>query len=258
MTENEKEIDGEKRTDKISHINLLIAFIALISPAAYIIGLAYHQGNMNGYGIDSSNFDYSIYDIYTSFYSAINHLFSYLLVGLINLFTVSAFLYLILSFITLSLVIFFSIKIIKNESLLPGDGKIKKILSIINPSKNDYIKSLYLSGIISYLVLFAVYIFLLFSLLWCLTPYYAYKTGENVAHDKINHFIKDGCKNINDVYWPDCVDVYNSKNELILSGLFITRDQSQIAIFDGKKTVLLKLPSDFSISKPIKNNVTKN
>lgn len=247
----------KNENDESNYISLLITLIALISPAAYIIGLAYHQGSLNGYGIDSSNFEYSIYDIYTSFYGVISQLFSYVLIHFIKLFNLTNLIYFSLFFITLSSIIFFTIKLANKENLISDDSKIKKIISIFNPKKNDYVKAAHMAGLLSYFLFIAIYVLLLFSLLWCLTPYYAYKAGEDIAHEKLNNFIVHGCINMNSDYWNDCVNIYDAKNKSILSGLFIIRDQHQIAIFDGRKVVILKLPDNYVISKSMTNNVTK-
>lgn len=247
---------GKNETDKSNYISLLITLIALISPAAYIIGLAYHQGSLNGYGIDSSNFEYSIYDIYTSFYGVISQLFSYVLIHFIKLFNSDNLIYFLLFFITLSLIIFITVKLVSKEKVISDDSKIKKIISIFNPKKNDYVKSVHIAGLLTYFIFIAIYVLLPFSFLWCLTPYYAYRTGESIAHEKINNFIIHGCITTSSDYWNDCVKIYNSNNKLILSGLFIIRDKHQIAIFDGRKVVILKLPDNYLISKLMTNDVT--
>ncbi len=242
--------EENQKTNKINYQSIFITLIALFSPAAYIIGVAYHQGRLEGYGIDPSSFDFDVYSAYMSFYSISSYLASYIIISLMQLMNFTSLGISIGFYVIVSLLFFCLIKLIKSDK-----EKFKTIRSIkflISFKENDIFKSLSLAGSFSYIILLLIYIVLSFSVAWCFTPYYAYNKGKELAYENIDSYIKNGCKPKKDYKWSDCVSVYNTNDKIILSGLFITRDNNQIAIFNGEKTIVSKLPDGYKIINTLK------
>ncbi len=251
--------DYETKTDNKSKVNLLSyigSFIAVLIPGAYIIGLFFHRGYLEGAGIDAKNFSISAHEAYVQAYHATTWAVMVIidkLLSCINYIYENIYFAILIAILLITasyLVIKLSKKIIlikENKIILI----LKKILFFIHWKNNDLTKVVSVYGVVSYGVVLLIYMIMFIALFWCLLPYAAHKKGYNISQEAVSKYVENGCGIESNNNWYNCITLLDGDRTEIIKGLFITRDKNQIAVFDGKKGKVIKLPNQYYIEKRI-------
>lgn len=126
--------------------------------------------------------------------------------------------------------------------------KIKQIISDFHPKNNNLTKALYGTTILFYLLARLFFFVLVAFLIWFGVYIFPYQTGKESGLKLIEAYEQSGCVNKERADWEVCVTVKDDTSEII-SGLYLVQNETSIAVYNNKKTTVVKLPDQYSIIK---------
>ncbi|WP_024870487.1 hypothetical protein [Tolumonas lignilytica] len=229
---------------KISTI-LYSTIAIIIAPTSYMIGLFYHQGILNAYGVDSGYFPLSIPNYYINAFYFIYYKTTYITIWLIEKFSFIIknihWVVLVVAVLILALAqIFRRTKNIKISSI-----KFNKLIDSITNSYEIEITKI-LAHILSPIFTIGYFIFV-FMLLLCLLPYWAYQTGYDNSFADLARFNKVGCIEKSKMNFNNCINYFDSDSNINVTGLLIEVGDNNIAIYDGIKSHIFHLSQKYKI-----------
>jgi len=219
-------------------IGTIGAIVAIITPAAYLLGLRYYQGYMSAFGVESNGFPISAPDIYVFSYQAIGHLL--LTIGelasnfLTTLFNPPVIYLAIGAAVVLISFIYWLLKSTRHgfhpriQWIL---CKVKVVVSWLHWKNNDFTKSIGIVGLASYGVIAFATAAMAIAILWWLLPMSAYSKGHDTAQERIKLYLENGCHADKNSKWNNCFSVVDDKGNVIHEGLLIAVNDKEIAIF---------------------------
>lgn len=220
---------------KISHAKdllfILANMIALLTPAAYIIGVFFNAGGLAAYGLSQAEFPLDTTGVFESAF-----VYVWLSVG-VPLLQFFAYIvqhpsYLILCVAIIFLLVFLLIKYVNNESWL----KIKatKILDALltrlrvkdtdipRATKGTWLLSTYLGR--------WAYVAMVVTFLWVAVPALAYNKGKELNMTTLSKYQSQGCTR-DSLGWSSCSTLRQHGNdEIIASGLLIAVNDERVAL----------------------------
>ncbi len=241
---------------KIKRINLLLAYLAVLTPAGYLVGLSFYQGRLAAFGVSADAFPLAIQDTYVSAYYAIG----YFLLAVSSVFTdflntifswpkVIYTLGVISSFIGLC---YWMIKRKKSP-----DSKIKQwlrirtkeLISYLHWENNDFTKAVGIAGLASYGVLSILYVLAFLAIFWFMVPAIAYYRGLDNGEDIRSKYLESGCHIADDAYWGNCHKLNDKDGTLILKGILVVHTKEHVAFFHDGGSIVMGIPQGSSITR---------
>lgn len=240
--------------DKVNFISYVVPLFAILAPGAYIIGLFYHQGYLEGAGIEPQNFSINVQEAYVHAYYATTWFVMAVTKKLIScLEYISANIYLAIIGLTALITFFYLVIKFFKKVVLENQNKIirilKTVVDFLHWKNNDLTKVVSVCGVVSYSALLLFYLIMCIAFFWCLLPYSAYIKGYNLSKESVSEYVAKGCELESNGNWYGCITLYGENRTEIINGLFITRDKNKIAVFDGKFSKIIKLPNRYYIEK---------
>ncbi|MCC4833831.1 hypothetical protein LMH66_14400 [Shewanella sp. 10N.7] len=256
---------SESSENKSNRLNLFLAYLGVLTPAGYLIGLSYYQGKLSAFGISSETFPLSVQDTYVSAYYAIGY--SLLAIGSV----VGEFIELIFSWpsiiYTISVVFgfiglcYYSIKKKKKTPLKSMNyfmEKCKGLISYFHWKNNDFTKAVGIAGLASYGVLSILYALLFLAIFWFAIPAVAYYKGSENAVKIRDDYLENGCHVDDKAFWGNCQKLQTKNREHILEGILIVHSKEHVAFFNKEGSFVLKIPQGARVIKELPNrNITR-
>lgn len=245
-----EEFSKSKLNQNKPTLQIILTIVGLgLTIIAYIMGKAYYDAYMNGFGVSSDFFPIDIKNIY--FYSYVAFLG-----GLSN---VSVLFHKHISSILISTAIIFGI--VACFAGYPKNGKSilfkftileKILLSSIIQCIIRIIKTIFASVYLVTLFIYGLTIFLMFSVNLYLGPH---ASGYEEATKTINKYREYGCYVPKDKNANTCIQILDKDNLEIAKGVLIAYDFDKIAFLNDKGSQIIKFPTDGKIMVDI--NMTK-
>ena len=242
---------------------------ALITPVAYIFGLIYHNAFLATFGIQPDHFPLSIkeglsaafwggtYIVFPTAVSLLNHL------GTVLLFLAAAFLGAALLVCTGPVI--YLLYVHKNSSKTrkalkkpPVKAKskaelapaLKRIVSIIGSAFRSALFAIWI-------VVVACLAYVVFALILASFLSLPERAGHERATNVIDEVKRKPC---NDGIGPGlgrCLIIRDEQGKVLANGLYITRTNNSIAIFDGQKSVIYQLPKVYTLETSVPQSAPK-
>ncbi|ABA88240.2 hypothetical protein Pcar_0987 [Syntrophotalea carbinolica DSM 2380] len=238
-----------KTQDRSRDLNLFIALLGILAPASYLIGLSFHQGSLSAYGINPEVLPFSIQDSYITAYYAVSCFLSGLSKIIIN------FLNSIFSapgvFIFIGVVLLSSLLWHCFNKLKPVDKiccfckrfqTIGRIIEYFHWDNNGYIRTLFLTSSMSYVLITTSLFFVSISFFWFAIPYYAYQKGSSVAEKNRDDFISKGCYVKKGDIFSNCKTLISSDGEVVYRGLLVFQTKDMVAFFTNTGSYVSAIP----------------
>ncbi len=236
---------------KSHYLKIAISVFGMLMPAFYLIGISYHNGTLEGYGLNSSAFPLTVQEAYESAYY-------YSLQILLNPFHALSEIFIVLtSFNGLIILVFFVlflwvtlwllIKYIKKEK----DGellKLKKAYSFLNPDNNDATKTFSAVVYLTYKCIILFTMIMVLMVFWLGIFVFPYKMGRDNGKNTIEKFEQTGCVKQDSSQWNNCIALIVDNTEII-KGLYLYRNDKEVAIYNNKQTTIMKFPDQYTIVK---------
>lgn len=243
---------AEENTKKINTIwvKQFIALLALLAPVAYLIGLSFHQGTLSAYGIESDSFPLSVQDMYVEAFFAISYLlltitkFVITLVKLVT--TLPGLGWFIAIALTIAAILYVILKRPKIRKLRYSIEfpLIKRLINYLHWENNDFTKALSITGFISYSLFVLLYGLVALSVLWFAFPLAAYYQGRDVATQKIDLYLKEGCHLKKGERWGNCKALKTADNKIVYEGILVAHANGYVAFFTKAGSFVTKFPDD--------------
>ncbi|WP_444933046.1 hypothetical protein [Microbulbifer sp. JTAC008] len=241
---------------KANQINLFLAYLAVLTPAGYLVGLSFYQGKLAALGVSTEVFPLAVQDAYVSAYYAIG----YLLIAVSSI--CSDFLKLIFSWprIIYTLIAFCSFIglcywIIKSKKRSNSKLKrflwlqIKKIISYLHWKNNDFTKAVGIAGLASYGILSILYVLAFIAVFWFAIPAASYYRGLDYGASIRSNYLESGCHIGDDDFWGNCHTVNSKDGKLIFKGILVVHAKDHVAFFHDGGSIVMKIPEGANITK---------
>jgi hypothetical protein len=235
-------------------LGIIAAFLGIIGPLAYLMGVSYHQGKLEEYGIDYAQFPLSISGAYISAYSFIALIWMKP-VNAIHEFFRSIInppgLWWFLIIASLWIIFVSAIRLLLSKAKKGDSKKIK-----IDPNSIKKIFKITLWSLLPPYLLFAIPVFFTFLwLVWVSPSYYAYLQGKETARKEINLFEEEGCTLVatSQLSWSKCTSIKDKDRNVVHEGLLLQIQNKKVAIFESSNNdvVIFELPDGYYMSRPV-------
>ncbi|WP_415911559.1 hypothetical protein [Neptuniibacter sp. QD37_11] len=234
--------DVIKSSTKI--LPLVAGVIAILAPLGYLIGLGYHSGYLNEFGVPTSAFPLSITDGYVNAYYVtlfyVVDIFGYMFASNFwsELFIIAGVIFLI----------FYSfVKAIRyghpdSQDRIQLPDQINLFFKYFHPSQNDFTATFMIFfGALTFISTI-VYLAIFFMFLWVMISWLSLEKGEEHAQESKKKFVSDGC-----IYQPStsissCIKVIDAKGTTVHEGLLIALHGRRFAVFTNNGPIISDLP----------------
>lgn len=261
MTVQVKETDTllsslEKRSFLLTYA---AAFIALLAPAGYLIGVGYQAGYLSTFGITTDAFPLSVTDAYVYGYYTV----SFYLIDLIPFINNSAIWeYIGAALCILILFIYVMIKIIrkrhpKSEKYNPLAPSIQALLEFFSPDKNDFSLAVKFVAELSTKIGKVAYSIICLLLFWISITVFSTHKGQMHAEKSRSSFLSKSCFFQEHNQISNCVKIYDSRNNLIAEGILVAINKQRYGIFNEQGSLISELPKDARIIRGFRASTTK-
>lgn len=248
---------GKNKEEKPVKIGFSLFFsflLAVVTPAAYMVGDSYHQGYLNAFGINSDNFPIAAVDVYVLSYHTVGLFlisFGGFSAKLLEMVSSPPGLYLaLLGFSSIVAGIYWLIKLSKNRKIAVDSlGRIKAVVSWMHWKNNDFTKSVGIVGFASYGIFLIIYVVIASTLLWWLLPLSAFNKGEEMAKEKIKAYEEGGCVYNKKSGWNNCFSVIDSSGKIIHEGVLIGVNEKEIAIYKEGTSLVFHKNNDYVLRR---------
>ncbi|MEZ9822972.1 hypothetical protein AB4238_20495 [Shewanella sp. 10N.286.45.A1] len=249
----------EKKTNRL---DLFIAYLGVLAPAGYLIGLSYYQGKLAAFGVSAAAFPLSVQDIYVSAYYAIGS--SLLAVGSV----VVDFIKLIFTWYSISFAVvcigfsYFVIKKKGNESsslTINLTSKFKSVISYLHWKNNDFTKAVGVTGLAFYSILSILYVLIFLVVFWYAIPSFAHNKGSEIGVQIRTDYLENGCHIKSKEFWGNCHALIDKDGKTIFKGVLVIHSKDHVAFFNENGSLAIKVPQGACIVKEAHNrNLTCN
>lgn len=244
----------EEKPVKIGFSLFFSFLLAVVTPAAYMVGDSYHQGYLNAFGINSDSFPIAAVDVYVLSYHTVGLFlisfggFSAKLLEIVS--SPPGFYWVLLGFFSVVASIYWLIKLSKNRKIAVDSlSRIKTFVSWMHWKNNDFTKSVGIVGFASYGIFLIIYVVIVSALLWWLLPLSAFKKGEEVAKEKIKTYEENGCVYNKKTSWNNCFSVIDSNGKVVHEGVLIGVSENEIAIYKEGTSLVFHKKSDYVLRR---------
>ncbi|WP_261859272.1 hypothetical protein [Photobacterium sanguinicancri] len=246
-----------------SKLSLILSILGLLAPAGYLVGLNFHQGVLASYGIDSSIFSLSTYDVYVYAYFAFGHMILEMatqVVELLNLIFLPPNVYISIA-LFLAVVVFVYRMLVQKDNVNKKDCSrfiliARKSINYISPKNNRFTEALFLTSGLSYIGVTFLLFLASIAFFWFLLPQAAYSEGKDVSKYQLEKFYENGCNIPNGEEWSQCHKLIDSNGQVVLEGLLAAQNKDYVAFYTGTQSVVLKFPNSATLIK-LRSNITK-
>jgi len=237
-------------------IGTIAAFIAIITPAAYLLGFSFRNGYISAFGVTDEAFPISTSDIYVFSYHAVGHIL--LAIGelassfLTTLFKTQVICWTLVAVAFLTYCIYMLLRFTRSGShpriqwIL---SKVKVIVSRLHWKNNDFTKALGIVGLTSYGVIALATTAVSIALFWWIISMSARSKGTDLAQERIKIYLDNGCQVDAKTKWDSCVLVTDNKGNIIHEGLLIAVNDKNIAIFKKDGSYIFTRSDDFLLRR---------
>jgi len=235
-------------------LSFIIAYMAVLAPTGYVIGINFYIGGMAEYGISTSSFPLDIQQTYVYAYYAV----AIILAGIKEwvegvFFTLTSWPGNLFSTLLLALLTIIFYLIIKRHEIKHrffSEWEIeagKKVTSYLSTETNDLSRAMTVTGIIT---MFAVGIFvILFGLfsIWAASAALGAHAGKEFAIEKRNEYLEKGCFYKEDSLWSNCRQLVSDEGDILLEGILVFHNGDYIAFFNKDGSFTKHIPPTATI-----------
>ncbi len=253
-----------QNTSGINRIGSLIAMLGVIAPAAYLMGVNYYQGQLSVYGINADLFAIPAQDAYINAYYAVAFYLMALTTLIMELFK---FLFYLPNLYVTALVLFVLVILIYSLIKLSKKTlkfkikkwfvKLRKLLSLLHWSNNDFTKAIGVAGLASYGLLSVLYILMLLSIFWLVLPMAAYYKSIELTEEKRTKFLQHGCYIKEGDFWSNCKVLRSDSGAIIYEGLLVAHTEKYVAFFTKKGAFVTPYPKGAVIISSFSESTNK-
>ncbi len=235
------------------------AFIALLAPAGYLIGVGYQAGYLSTFGITTDAFPLSVTDAYVYGYYTV----SFYLIELIPFFTdITSWQYVGAVLCALILFVYAIAKIARYEHPDPQKNKplppfLIRIKVFLNPNTNDFTLAIKLVAELSTKIGKAAYFTIILLTVWISITVFSTHKGQIHAEKNRSSFLSKSCFFQEHNQISNCVKIYDSQNNLIAEGILVALNDKRYGIFNQQGSLISELPKDASIIRGFKASTTE-
>ncbi len=251
---------SEKRIVGIlNKIGLATAITGLITPALYLLGLSFYQGDLAAHGVNSDPFPLNGYDTFVSAFYAIGYTFIGISKGVIWL----------LSFLLSDPGIYWfsgidgSIILIKylcirfkwveiTKLKIRGFTFFQKVAEYFHWEKNRLVRAAGSVSVTTYAGITILYVLILVPLFWFAIPLIGYYSGFNEAKLEIYTYLSDGCIEQKNSIWTNCKVLKNANGDVVFEGILVVQNQNYIAFLNDKGSFVRQFPKSGYIENSLK------
>lgn len=239
-----------------SFITIAAAFIGILTPAAYLLGLSYYQGYTEAFGVEADGFPLATPDIYV---------FSYTTIGLFWLsiaeITEKTFNFLVspplIYWILLAICICTgSIYWLLKTAKKPPHPTLSKILDTLKTltsklhwKNNDFTKAASSVAVPLYIASLILTVSVPITLFWWIFPLAAYSKGNSIALEKIKVFREKGCFPNKKTKWSNCFFLVDKTGKTLHEGLLIAKNDKELAFLEKDGSYIIRLQDDYLLRR---------
>lgn len=243
-------------------LNFIIAFLGVLTPGAYLIGLSFYQGAISAYGVDPATFPSSAPDVYVTAYYAIGHFLlaiSEIVAKLLNKIFISPVIYyMIAATFALILITYLALKHYEKVKSSKFWLLVSSVVRYLHWKNNNFTRSIGIVGIASYGLMTSLFVLIMIAIFWWAAPYAAYNNAQKIEKEKIDLFLENGCHENEISNWNNCVTILNRDNIVMSSGIFIAANTEGIAIFKADGSYFYNLKDEYIIKHSYKGKIQHN
>ena len=229
---------------------ILANMIALLTPAAYIIGMFFNAGGMAAYGLRQTEFPLDTAGVFESAF-----VYLWLSVGtpLLHFFAsvINHPTYLIAAIALFFLMVMAMIKYVKNEDVLKIKARciVDAILTLLHVKDTDIPRATEGTWWISAVIGRWAYLAMVVTFLWVGIPAFAYEKGNELNTAALAGYQSNGCSR-DSLGWSVCSTVrQHDNNEIIASGLLLAVNSERVALLDEGVLKNIELSSERYIER---------
>ena len=230
--------------------------IALTAPLVYLLGAKYYEGQLAAYGLPDAFFSVSqtrsyievfelsgraLIAVCTSLISALDYLLTppgcWYSAGAIILVTIGIYLR-----ISKKLQVVRD-HVHKNWLKFLRNSRVVLFIRYLNIKRNDFSKSLFLSGLAAYFGLLVAYIVIAFTFIVIGIPQAAHAAGYRSQKDRIEEYSEKGCIEKEKPIYSNCIAYRSASGDSSLIGLLVAQSDDYVAIYTHEGPVLTKVSS---------------
>ena len=234
---------------KINHAKdllfILVNMIALLTPAAYIIGVFFNAGGLAAYGLRQTEFpldaagvfEFAFVYVWLTVGAPLLHFFDYI---------IQHPSYLIAAVAIIFLMIFLIIKYLNNEDYLKVKARriVGALLTLLHVKDTDIPRTTEGTWLLSAYIGRWTYIAMVVTLLWVGIPALAYNKGKELNTTALSEYQSQGCTR-RSLSWSVCSTVrQHEDNEIIASGLLLAVNNERIALLSEGVLKIIELTSE--------------
>lgn len=234
---------------KINHAKdllfILANMIALLTPAAYIIGVFFNAGGLVAYGLRQTEFPLDTDGVLESAF-----IYVWLTVGapLLHFFAyiIKHPSYLIAAVAIIFLLFFLMIKYVNNEDDLKVKARriVDAILTLLHVKDTDIPRTTKGTWLLSAYLGRWTYIAMVVTFLWVGIPAHAYNKGKELNTTALSEYQSQGCTR-RSLGWSVCSTVrQHEDNEIIASGLLLAVNTERVALLSEGVLKIIELTSE--------------
>ena len=94
-----------------------------------------------------------------------------------------------------------------------------------------------------------IYLTIFVSIFWWGFPFWADKKGEEAARNQIKAYLEKGCVIDKKSGWNNCLLLLDENDNVLHEGLFIAKNDYELAMFKKEGAFLIKLKESYLIKK---------
>ncbi len=243
---NKTNIFCDKAKAYISLLNVG-AFLAIVTPFAYLLGLSFYQGGLYTFGVEADIFPLSTQYIYVNSYYALLFILSTCLSIIIGLWAETNWYSLLI--ILLTIVVGRTVQLVAKKNTNPCFKRIKSFLAQYydHESMKPY---LVVSGVVSFFS-FLIYLLLGVTLCLWLPCYAAYSAGQGRAEKIIKDYRDHGCKTNQKAGLNRCTLVKDKDGKVLYEGVLVAISDKEIAIFNKDGSHIFAKQADFVLQRKL-------
>ncbi len=210
---------------------ILANMIALLTPAAYIIGVFFNAGGLAAYGLRQAEFPLDTAGVFESAF-----VYVWLTAGTPLLHFFASIIqhpsYLIAVVAIIFLLVLFLIKYMNNENGLKIKARSLRdsLLTLLRVKDTDIPRTTRGTWLLSTYLGRWAYIAMVVTLFWVGVPALAYNKGEELNTSTLSEYQSQGCTR-SPLGWSSCATLrQHGNNEIIASGLLLVVNNERVAL----------------------------